>query len=273
MYREFYSLKEIPFRKTPDPAFLFMSRAHEEALARLQYAVEERELMLLTGEIGSGKTTLTRALINELDDSYVVILLLNPRLTATQFLRTIAKRLGLDGDLRYKDLLIEALYQRVYELYEEGKTPVIIIDEAQLIPRRETFEEIRLLTNFQLDNANLLSLILVAQPDIRRRLKHRVYAPLRQRIGLYYHIGPLDLEEVGMYIRHRLEVSGRDEPLFTPEAVELIHRYSGGIPRMINSIATTALLEAFGREDEMVDSEHILDAVKEIGLDGPGKDS
>ncbi len=270
MYREFFGLEERPFSKTPDPKFLFMSQAHEEALARLQYAVEERELMLLTGDIGCGKTTLTRALINSLDDEFMPILLLNPRLTATQFLRTIARRIGVTIESRYKDELLEALYQRVYELHEEGVTPVIIIDEAQLIPRKETFEEIRLLTNFQMDDTNMISLILAAQPDIRKRLRHRAYDPLRQRIGLFYHIPPLSVEETGLYITHRLSVSGRREPLFTEEAVSLIHHYSGGIPRLINSIATTALLEAFGREDDLVGKPHIMEAVKEIGLDGSG---
>jgi len=270
MYREFFGLEERPFSKTPDPRFLYMSRAHEEALARLQYAVEERELMLLTGEIGCGKTTLTRALINSLDDDYMPILLLNPRLTATQFLRTISRRMGVNIESRYKDALLEALYQRVYELHEEGVTPVVIIDEAQLIPRKETFDEIRLLTNFQMDDTNMISLILAAQPDIRKRLSHGVYAPLRQRIGLFYHLAPLSLEETGMYITHRLEVSGRREPLFTTGAVSLIHQYSGGIPRLINSIATTALLEAFGREDDRIGEDHIIEAVKETGLDGSG---
>ncbi len=270
MYREFFGLEERPFSKTPDPRFLYMSRAHEEALARLQYAVEERELMLLTGEIGCGKTTLTRALINSLDDNFMVILLLNPRLTATQFLRTIARRIGVTVESRYKDDLLEALYQRVYELHEEGVTPVIIIDEAQLISRKETFEEIRLLTNFQMDDTNMISLILAAQPDIRRRLRQKAYAPLTQRIGLFYHLAPLSLEETASYITHRLEVSGRREPLFTEEAVRLVHIHSGGIPRIINSIATTALLEAFGREDDLVAEPHIIEAVKEIGLDGSG---
>ncbi len=270
MYREFFGLEERPFSKTPDPRFLYMSRAHEEALARLQYAVEERELMLLTGEIGCGKTTLTRALINSLDDDSLVILLLNPRLTATQFLRTIARRMGMNVESRYKDDLLEALYQRVYELHEEGITPVIIIDEAQLIPRKETFEEIRLLTNFQMDDTNMISLILAAQPDIRKRLSHRTYAPLRQRIGLFYHLGPLSLEETGLYIAHRLAVSGRRAPLFTEEAVSLIHHYSGGTPRLINSIATTALLEAFGREDDCIGETHITEAARETGLDGSG---
>ncbi|MBI1811843.1 MAG: tRNA (adenosine(37)-N6)-threonylcarbamoyltransferase complex ATPase subunit type 1 TsaE, partial [Nitrospirae bacterium] len=164
MYEEFYGLKRRPFTKTPDPKFLFMSRAHEEALARLQYAVEEKELVVLTGDVGCGKTTLTRALIDSLGEKYRIILIINPRLTPAQFLRTVAKRFDIavsGGFSSLKDDLLEAIYSKVYEDYKSGITPVIIIDEAQLIPNKDTFEEIRLLTNFQLDDANLLSLILV----------------------------------------------------------------------------------------------------------------
>ncbi len=271
MYEEFFQLKERPFSKTPDPRFLYMSKAHEEALARLLYAVEEKEMILLTGEIGCGKTTLTRALMDELDDNHQVILILNPRLTANQFLRTIARRLEISTQYRYKDDLLEAIYEKVYNDYIKGITTVVIIDEAQLIPKKETFEEIRLLTNFQLDDTNLLSLILVAQPDILKRLRHRTYTALRQRIGLFYHLGPLSEEETREYILHRLKVSGRETPLFTDEAITLIYRYSGGIPRLINSVATSALLDAFSREEQIIDTDSIMDAVRELGLHGYSK--
>jgi type II secretory pathway predicted ATPase ExeA len=268
MFKEFFQLNEKPFSKTPDPRFLYMSRGHREALARMQYAVEEREMVLLTGEIGCGKTTLTRALMDSFDSNYRMVLLLNPRLTANQFLRTIAKRMEVKIPYNYKDDLLDAIYQRVYEDYNKGVTPVVVIDEAQLIPRKETFEEIRLLTNFQLDEANLLSLILVAQPDILRRFKHRTYAPFRQRIGLFYHLGPLTEEEVVEYINHRLHVSGRESDLFTDEAVHMIFHFSGGIPRVINSISTSAMLDAFSKDFPIVQEENIIDAVRELGLYG-----
>ena len=267
---EYFGVKERPFSKTPDPRFLYLSKSHEEALARLQYAVEERDIILLTGEIGCGKTTLTRALMDSLDDSYKVINILNPRLTANQFIRTIARRLEIDIPYNYKDDLLEAVYERVYDLHENGITPVIIIDEAQLIPKKETFEEIRLLSNFQLDHTNLLSIVLVAQPDIRRRLKHKTYAPLRQRIGMLYHLKPLNKNEVKNYIEHRLKVSGREDPLFSDEAIEAIYKFSRGIPRLINSIATSAMLDAVSNESLMVEKENVLDAVKELELDGSG---
>src|SRR5512135_3353080 len=165
MYEEYYGLTVRPFSKTPDPRFLFLSKSHEEALARLQYAVEEKELILLTGEIGCGKTTLTRALMDMLGSGHRVMNIINPRLSPLQFLRTIA--MGMDIDIRsgrkanHKADLLDAIYKKVYQDYESGISPVIIIDEAQLIPGKDTFEEIRLLTNFQLDHTNLLCLVLV----------------------------------------------------------------------------------------------------------------
>lgn len=268
MYEEFYGLKQRPFTKTPDPRFLFLSRNHEEALARLQYAVEERELVLLTGEIGSGKTTLTRALMDSLGEEYRVIVIINPQLTPLQFLRTVAKRFDVNVPYNYKDNLLDAIYEKVYKDYETGITPVIIIDEAQLIPNKNTFEEIRLLTNFQLDYTNLLSLVLVGQSDLRRRLNHKTYLPLRQRIGLFYHLGPLSESEMRGYMEHRLKVSGLEDPLFTDEAIGRLYHYSAGIPRVINSLATSALLEGFGRELRVIDGFLINEAARELGLNG-----
>lgn len=268
MYEEFYGLKQKPFNKTPDPRFLFLSKNHEEALARMQYAVEEKELIVLTGEIGSGKTTLTRALMDSLGEKYRVILIINPRLTSTQFLRTVAKRFDINIPYNFKDSLLDSIYERVYKDFESGITPVIIIDEAQLIPNKDTFEEIRLLTNFQLDTTNLLSLILVGQTDLRRRLNHKAYFPLRQRIGLFYHLKPLASDEIKSYVEHRLRVSGLEEPIFTDDAIKKLYHYSGGIPRLINSIANSALLDGFGKELRIIDEHIINDAVRELGLNG-----
>jgi type II secretory pathway predicted ATPase ExeA len=268
MFEEFYGLNQRPFSKTPDPKFLFLSKNHEEALARLQYAIEEKELILLTGEVGSGKTTLTRALMDSLDDRYRLIVIINPRLTPSQFLRTVAKRFNINVPYNFKDNLLDAIFEKVYEDYEAGISPVIIIDEAQLIPNKDTFEEIRLLTNFQLDYTNLLSLILVGQPDLRRRLNHRVYLPLRQRIGLFYHLGPLKETEIKGYVEHRLKVSGKEGTLFTNEALKRLYKYSGGIPRVINSLASSALLDGFGQEQPIIDESLINEAARELGLNG-----
>lgn len=272
MYEEFYGLREKPFSKTPDPRFLFLSKSHEEALARLQYAVEEKDLILLTGEIGCGKTTLTRALMDMLGPGHRVMNIINPRLTPLQFLRTIA--MGMEIDIRsgqkasHKADLLDAIYKKVYQDYESEISPVIIIDEAQLIPSRDTFEEIRLLTNFQLDHTNLLCLVLVGQPDLRRRLNHKTYMPLKQRIGLFFHLGPIGEDEIRDYVAFRLRMSGREDVFFSSDALRDLHRYSGGIPRLINSIATSALLEGFSKEMGIIEASLIEDAAKELGLDG-----
>lgn len=263
MYQEFYGLTEKPFNKTPDPRFLYQSAKHAEALARLEHAVEEQDIVLLTGEIGSGKTTLSRALIDSLDERYHPLLIINPRLSPSQLLRTVALRLGMEDAGRYKHGILEGINAKLYELYEAGKRPVVIIDEAQLIPGKATFEELRLLTNFQLDDRNLLALVLIGQTELKERLEKKQYRALRQRIGMRYHLGPLDQEETRAYVRHRLNVAGREGPLFDEAALAALYEHSGGVPRRINIIAGNALIEGFGREARMVGQVIIEDVVED----------
>lgn len=264
MYKSFYGLKERPFSKTPDPRFLYFSKGHREALARLLHAVEERDIVLLTGGIGCGKTTLSRALMDELDAGFNVILLTNPRLTPLEFLRTLAFRLNIEKPAEYKSELLEQLGDRLYQLYRDGVHPVLIIDEAQLIPHKDTFDEVRLLTNFQLDDGNLLSVILMGQPELRSRLAHSVYEPLRQRIGIHFDLNPLDANEAGFYVKHRLKCAGGSEGLFHEDALSEIALYSGGIPRKINQMAALALLEGFGRGSAQIGVEIIREVVSEL---------
>jgi general secretion pathway protein A len=272
MYESFYGFNTKPFTKTPDPKFLFMSRTHEESLARLQYAVEEREIVVLTGGIGCGKTTLTRALMDSLDEKHRVIVILNPRLTSLEFVKTICSRLQCAGSSYDKSDLLEAIYTKLYEDYKSGITPVVVIDEAHLIPYKETFEEIRLLTNFQMDDTNLLSLILVGQPDLRRKLEHPSLRALKQRVGLFCHLGIIEKDEIKAYIGHRVMAGGRGESLFTDSALESLYKYSKGIPRVINSLAGMSLLEGFARDARMIDDFIVCSAAKEIGLNGYCKD-
>ena len=255
MYEEFYGLREKPCNRTPDPRFLYQSPKHAEALARLQHAVEEQDIVLLTGEIGSGKTTLSRAFIDGMDESFHPVLIINPRLSPSQLLRTIALRLGMDEAPRQRHELLEAMNAKFYEIYEAGRRTAIIIDEAQLIPGKATFEELRLLTNFQLDDRNLLAIVLIGQTELRDRLSRKPYRALRQRIGMQYHLGPLDREETGAYVRHRLSVAGRSAPLFDERALELLYEHSGGVPRRINIIAGNALVDGFGREAAVIGPE------------------
>jgi type II secretory pathway predicted ATPase ExeA len=262
MFEEFFGLRAKPFGKTPDPSYLYESHQHKEALARLEYAVEEKELALLVGDIGSGKTTLSRALIDRVGELRPVILIINPRLTPTQLLRAVARGLDLEP-ARFRNDLLDQIHTRLFALYEEKREPVLMIDEAQLIPSKATFDEIRLLTNFQLDDQNLLSVVLIGQPELEGRLEREAYAPLRQRIGMRYSLGPLSLDETIEYIEHRIRVAGGARNPFSASAMQEIHRVSGGIPRLINTLATTSLLDAFGEDAETIEPPRVTSAAKE----------
>ncbi|MCM2356521.1 MAG: AAA family ATPase [Geobacteraceae bacterium] len=262
MYKEFYGLREKPFSKTPDPRFLYLSRGHQEALARLQYVIEEREIALLTGEIGCGKTTISRALMDSMGDGYHFSFIFNPRLNVMEFLRGVARGLQVTTPASGKDELLREITEALYRFHQEDCCPVFVIDEAQLVPGREIFEEIRLLTNFQLDDRNLLSMIIMGQPELRKILAAPVYEPFRQRIAINYHLSPLDPEETLEYLDFRMEVAGGSAGLFSPDAVQGIFELSGGVPRRINIIATNALLEGFGREAAWIDGA-IIEGLKD----------
>ncbi|HYS52318.1 MAG TPA: AAA family ATPase [Thermoanaerobaculia bacterium] len=269
MFENFFGFTTKPFGKTPDPSFLYESPQHAEALARLEYAVEEKELAVLVGEIGSGKTTLSRALVDRIGDSRPVIWLINPRMTPTQLLRSIAQNLGF-APPRMRTDLVDQIHTKLVELYEQHREPVLLIDEAQLIPSKATFDEIRLLTNFQLDDQNLLSVLLIGQPELEKRLDRQRYAPLRQRIGMRYDLGPLALEDTIAYIEHRVRVAGANRNPFSREAMEEIHTVSGGIPRLINTLATTALLDAFGDDAATIDPPRVTSAAREHRMEAHG---
>ena len=221
--------------------------------------------MVLTGEIGSGKTTLSRALIDSVGPEVKLVLLYNPRLSPTQLLRSLIQSLGGQPRSNRNDLW-EELSDLLFELFEAGKQAVLIVDEAQLIPEKATLDELRLITNFQLDDLNLLTLILLGQPELRERLRRPGYRALFQRVGLRYHLGPLNQEETGKYLRHRLRVAGREQELFNPGAVERIYAYSQGLPRLINNLAASALLEGFGREQDQIGPEIVTDIARELEL-------
>ncbi len=247
---------------TPDPRFLYLSPGHQEALARLQYVIEERELALLTGEIGCGKTTISRAHMDSMGESYHFSFIYNPRLNVMEFLRAIARGLLVASPSTNKDELLGQISDTLFCFHQEGRCPVFIIDEAQLVPDREIFDEIRLLTNFQLDEQNLLSIIIMGQPELRKMLVASVYEPFRQRIAINYHLSPLDLEETQEYLDFRIAIAGGSTGLFSPDAVHWIFELSGGVPRKINVIATNALLEGFGREAAMIDGA-IIEGLKD----------
>jgi type II secretory pathway predicted ATPase ExeA len=260
MYNDFYCMKERPFSKTPDPRFLYLSKGHREALARLQYVAEEREIALLTGEIGCGKTTLSRALMDSLGDDYRFCFVVNPRLSAVEFLRSIARSFSPLPPADDKESLLNQIADALFMLHSEGVSPVLIVDEAQLVPDREIFDEIRLLTNYQLDDRNLLTVILMGQPELRSMLQNPVYEPLRQRITMQFHLLPLAMDDVQDYLDFRLEIAGGGAGLFSPDAVQRIFELSEGVPRRINLIATNAILEGYGNDAALIDAA-IVDAV------------
>jgi len=268
VYERYWGLREKPFRKTPDPRYLFLNDTYEEALERLLFAVEEMELALLTGEVGSGKTLLTRALVDRVGEKYEVGMILNPRLSPRQFLRTAASELGVASPRFHASDLLEQIHERLLELDGAGRAALLIVDEAHLIPGKPTFEEIRLLTNFQLDDRNLIAIVLVGQPELRERLRHRAYRALTQRIGAVFQLRPLAASDTVAYVAHRLAVAGASREIFSPAAVERLHAAAAGIPRVVNHLATQALLEGMARGAQQVDAPVVEAVAAERDFEG-----
>lgn len=267
MYLEHFDLKERAFGNTPDPRFLFPSRQHQEALARLEYVVEERGMALITGEIGTGKTTLSRALIDSMREHFKPVLLINPRFSPRDFLRMLAQKFDLKPK-RMKADLIEQIQDQLFKFYESGVTPVLIIDEAQLIPGKAFFDEIRLLTNFQLDHINLISVLLIGQPELAKRLKHPAYAALNQRITIRFHLTPLQEHDVLEYLQFRWNIAGGTQESFPfpQKSVSKIYAYTGGVPRLINALVTTCLIDALSRDVRKVEAKVVDDQAADMNL-------
>ncbi len=268
MYREYYGFTRRPFANTPDPAFLYPGRRHAEALARLQYAVEERELALLVGEIGAGKTTLSRALMDACGEKTRFFLVTNTRLSPAEFLRAMVRLLGEAPEYRKADLL-DQIQGRLSAFYEEGVNPVFVLDEAQLMPKA-TLDEIRLLTNFQMDDLGMLTIILMGQPELQRRLRHPAYEPLLQRIGMCFYLPGLTEEEIPAYLAHRVGVAGGDPSLFDPASAPIFMEATRGVPRLINTLATLALMEGMQAEADRITPDLVRRASAEMRL--PGKE-
>ena len=265
MYIEYFKLNEAPFSLTPDPRYLFMSELHREGLAHLLYGVQQPGgFVQLTGEVGSGKTTLCRCLIRQLPPDTDVALILNPRLTATELLATVCDELMIPypPETTSIKILIDALNQRLLETHAQKRRTVLIIDEAQNLTG-DVLEQVRLLTNLETSQEKLLQVILLGQPELLTILKRRELRQLAQRITARYHLEPLSRSETHSYIRHRLWVSGRREPLFTRQALNHVHRMSGGVPRVINIICDRALLGAYARDKRVIDASVIRKAAKE----------
>jgi general secretion pathway protein A len=266
MYLEHFGLSKPPFQLTPDFKFLYLSRPHARAIAYMKYAVMNHDgFTVVTGEIGSGKTILVQKLVSELDDSVLVARVHQTQLSEAEFLEEVAARFGLkQTGGKGKVELIERLNQFLIEQSATGKNILLIVDEAQNL-KASVLEEIRMLSDVEAFQQKVLSVILVGQPQLNENLEHPMLEQLEQRIRLRYHLRPLNQDETGDYMRHRLDVAGwRRGELFSSEVVGHVYQYTGGIPRLVNVLCDTVLLAAFVDELEAVTTELVDSAVEEL---------
>jgi len=270
MYETYWGLRERPFVNTPDPRFLYYSSEHEEAFSRLMYAVQgNMGGCMLTGVFGCGKTLLNQTLVETLEKSgnYRIAFVANPFLSHIELLRMIAHSLGA-GNLPEKktEILTDFLLQKIEEILHnnnnDGKHTVVIIDEAHIIEDKLIFEELRLLLNFQLKDRFLLTLILSGQPELKKNVDN--IKQLSQRIPIRCHLERFGPEDTKNYILYRLQVSGRTQAAFTPEAFNLIHARSGGIPRRINNICDMCLLVGSSKHAGIIDEEIVKEVAEDL---------
>ena len=270
MYSAYFGLTENPFSLTPDPRFLFMSQRHREALAHLLFGMGEKGgFVLLTGEVGTGKTTLCRSLLEQVPEGVEVALVLNPKQTALELVASLCDELNVSypPDTDSLKVLIDLLNLHLLEIHAKGRRTVLIIDEAQNLST-DVLEQVRLLTNLETTTQKLLQILLIGQPELHTMMARPELRQLGQRITARYHLTPLMLKETAAYIEHRLEVAGCKRKLFTEGTLRLVHRLSGGVPRVINTICDRALLGAYAKQRDRVNRRLVRKAASEVI--GPG---
>ncbi|WP_297894537.1 ExeA family protein [Shewanella sp.] len=265
MYKAFYGLSDNPFSIAPNPHYLFLSDRHREALAHLTYGLGETGgFVLLTGEVGTGKTTVSRCLLGQLPDNTDTAFILNPSLTELELLATLCDELKISyGENPSLKQLTDHLSRFLLANHEKGRNTVLIIDEAQHL-RAEVLEQLRLLTNLETDTKKLLQVILIGQPELQLLLKRQELRQLAQRITARYHLLPLNEDEVALYVLHRLQVAGRFEPLFTRKAIKVLQKYTGGIPRLINLLCERALMAGYAQSKVPIDHYMVRQAAAEV---------
>ena len=265
MYLAYYGLKEPPFDITPNPRFLFYSAKHREAFNHLLFGIRERKgFVQLTGEVGAGKTTLCRAMLEELDGRFSTALILNPVMSADELMKAIATEFGLSVKGMDRLETVSAINSFLLQQVEAKKDSVLIIDEAQDLTD-DLLEQVRLLSNLETDNRKLLQIVLMGQPELRDRLNNPKLRQLCQRITVRYHLSSLGRDEVAHYVRHRLEVSGaKAAPFFTKPALWRVHNYSGGIPRLVNALCDKSLLAGYVNQTACINWRMVGRAIREL---------
>ena len=267
MYTDYFGLQEKPFSISPDPRYLYMSAHHREALAHLLYGISSDGcLILLTGDVGTGKTTVCKSLLEQLPENTRVAIIVNPKLNVKELLQTICEELQIDFDTTIDSIkhYIDAITGALLQSHAEGKTTLLIIDEAQNLDM-EVLEQLRLLTNLETETSKLLKIILIGQSELQKKLESPEVAQINQRITSRYHLSPLNEPDAHQFIRHRLVVAGGGRmEFFSERALRLVYRISGGIPRLINILCDRALLGAYVEEVNQVSERIVGKAAKEV---------